>query len=88
MSNRDMILSGKPSKPFFCGFTSRLEASNKAFQYVYIKPYCRIQVYLVGFLLGYVMHRYSNTNSRIPGWVCISVCSSPYIPICMDWNTG
>ncbi|CAB3987618.1 Hypothetical predicted protein [Paramuricea clavata] len=38
-------------------------------QYVYLKPYCRIQVYLVGFLLGYVMHRYSNTKTRPPSWM-------------------
>ena len=37
--------------------------------YVYFKPYCRIQVYLVGFLLGYVMYRYRNTKERTPNWI-------------------
>lgn len=37
-------------------------------QYIYIKPYCRIQPYLVGFLLGYFMYK-NYTVTRRPGWV-------------------
>ncbi|XP_028392819.1 nose resistant to fluoxetine protein 6-like isoform X2 [Dendronephthya gigantea] len=45
------------------------KSANEYMRYVYIKPYCRIQVYLVGFLVGYFMHRYSNTKARTPGWI-------------------
>jgi hypothetical protein len=54
-------------------------------QYVYFKPYCRIQVYLVGFLLGYVMHRYSNTKTRPPGWVSTFENSET---VCMEMSLG
>ena len=65
------------NKPYFCDLTqcrimvalSSLKPLSEYMSYVYIKPYCRIQVYLVGFLLGYIMHRYAKTRQRIPGWV-------------------
>ena len=28
------------------------------FNYVYVKPYCRISVYAMGMVLGYVLHKY------------------------------
>ena len=52
------------------GTEGRGQTSFKEYMnYVYFKPYCRIQVYLVGFLLGYVMYRYRNTKTRTPNWI-------------------
>ena len=47
----------------------RQKSLKEYMRYVYFKPYCRIQVYLVGFLLGYIMYRYRNTKARTPNWV-------------------
>jgi hypothetical protein len=35
---------------------------------VYEKPYCRIQPYLIGMMLGYFMHK-SYSGTRKPAWV-------------------
>ena len=35
---------------------------------VYDKPYCRIQPYLIGMMLGYFMHK-SYSGTRRPAWV-------------------
>lgn len=53
-------------------FTFRQKKSSEYMQYIYVKPYCRIQPYLVGFLLGYFMYK-NYTVTRRPGWVSADI---------------
>lgn len=38
-------------------------------KYEYSKPYCRIQPYLVGFIIGYVIYRKYRNPFKQHGWV-------------------
>lgn len=62
-----------------CSISFRKKKSEEFESYVYTKPWCRAQPYLVGFVLGYVMyktcHRYYNKqrNPRL-FWVRNGPC--------------
>ena len=45
---------------------------NQYINYIYSKPYCRIQPYLVGFILGYFIYKKCGEGRR-PGWVSCSL---------------
>ena len=42
------------------------ESQRDYFIHNYIKPWCRIQPYLVGILLGYALHKTKNKEIKIP----------------------